>query len=293
MAGALNWDVEGRDWPNRAASRFLATPGLRWHVQLMGEGPPLLLLHGTGASTHSWRGVMPLLAKRFTVVAPDLPGHGFTQGRPRRGLTLPGMAEAIDDLLKELAIEPTLIAGHSAGAAIALRRALDKRHAGPIVGFNPAVTPFAGLAARMFPALAKLLFLNPLAPSLFASRARIPGETGRFLKRATNSEIDAEGLRCYEILFGNARHCAGALEMMANWQLDELSRRLPDIANRVLLVHAEDDNAISRESVEQANDRLPRSTLKLLANLGHLAHEEDPRGAADLIAEAAAVKADI
>ena len=40
------WDVEGRDWPNRAASRFVDAGQLRWHVQVMGEGPVLLLLHG-------------------------------------------------------------------------------------------------------------------------------------------------------------------------------------------------------------------------------------------------------
>ena len=74
----LSWERDGRDWPNREASRFVEAGGLRWHVQQMGRGPVLLLLHGTGASTHSWRALLPLLAKSFTVVAPDLPGHGFT-----------------------------------------------------------------------------------------------------------------------------------------------------------------------------------------------------------------------
>ncbi|MEL4403125.1 alpha/beta fold hydrolase, partial [Shewanella algae] len=82
-------------WPNRDSSRFVEAGGLVWHVQQMGSGPPILLLHGTGAATHSWRGVMPLLARDFTVIAPDLPGHGFTRGRPRGGLTLPGMAGAV------------------------------------------------------------------------------------------------------------------------------------------------------------------------------------------------------
>ncbi|OZA31359.1 MAG: alpha/beta hydrolase, partial [Novosphingobium sp. 17-62-9] len=65
------WDVEGRNWPNRSASRFIETPGLKWHVQIAGEGPVVLLLHGTGAATHSWRDVLPLLAQGFTVIAPD------------------------------------------------------------------------------------------------------------------------------------------------------------------------------------------------------------------------------
>jgi len=57
-----DWDREGRDWPNRAASRFVQASGLRWHVQVMGEGPTVLMLHGSGAATHSWRDLAPLLA---------------------------------------------------------------------------------------------------------------------------------------------------------------------------------------------------------------------------------------
>ena len=72
-------DLPGRDWPNRAASRTVRAAGLNWHVQVMGSGPVLLLAHGTGAATHSWRGLAPLLAQHFTVVAPDLPGHGYTE----------------------------------------------------------------------------------------------------------------------------------------------------------------------------------------------------------------------
>jgi len=79
MIGKLVWERDGRDWPNRDASRFVRAGGLRWHVQKTGTGPVLLLVHGTGAATHSWRELAPLLARRFTVIAPDLPGPGFTQ----------------------------------------------------------------------------------------------------------------------------------------------------------------------------------------------------------------------
>ena len=77
MSEPLDWDRDGRHWPHREASRFVTSGGIRWHVQVMGcepgTAPVLLLLHGTGASTHSWRGVMPALADRYTLVAPDLP----------------------------------------------------------------------------------------------------------------------------------------------------------------------------------------------------------------------------
>ena len=55
------------DWPNRAASRYVDAGGLRWHVQSLGDaGPDLLLLHGTGAATHSWAGLAPLLSETST-----------------------------------------------------------------------------------------------------------------------------------------------------------------------------------------------------------------------------------
>ena len=82
-------------WPNRESSRFVDCDGLRWHVQRAGRGPDLLLLHGTGSATHSWAGLLPRLATRFRVIAPDLPGHGFTPA-PRDPVE---MADAMAALL--------------------------------------------------------------------------------------------------------------------------------------------------------------------------------------------------
>ena len=78
MAGGPAWDRDGRDWPNRAQSAFPFAAHMRWHVQRMGRGPVALFLHGTGAATHSWRGLLPVMATHFDCIAPDLPGHGFT-----------------------------------------------------------------------------------------------------------------------------------------------------------------------------------------------------------------------
>ena len=66
---ALNWNAIRHEWPHSAHSVFVRCGEMRWHVQRMGQGPVLLLLHGTGASTHTWREVMPLLAARYSVIA--------------------------------------------------------------------------------------------------------------------------------------------------------------------------------------------------------------------------------
>ncbi|WP_156447556.1 alpha/beta fold hydrolase, partial [Blastomonas sp. CCH1-A6] len=123
---SVRWEVEGQDWPNRAHSRFVRTAMLDWHVQIAGpeNAAVLLLVHGTGAATHSWRDLLPLLAKHYLVIAPDMPGHGFTRGRISGGQSLPGMAKALGELLKKLGHPaPAVIVGHSAGAAIGARLA--------------------------------------------------------------------------------------------------------------------------------------------------------------------------
>ena len=55
MSRYPDWATDGRDWPNREASSIVREGGYEWHVQMMGSGPVCLLLHGTGAATHSWR----------------------------------------------------------------------------------------------------------------------------------------------------------------------------------------------------------------------------------------------
>lgn len=278
------WAVEGRDWPNRAHSRFVDAGPMRFHVQIMGDGPVLLLLHGTGAATHSWRALAPMLAENVTVIAPDLPGHGFTTGRPVGGLAMPAMARAIGELLRTLDIRPDAIAGHSAGAAIAIRMALDGiADPSAIVGLSGALLPFPGLGAALFPTLARLLFVNPFAPHIFARMARVPGETGRFLVRSTGSHIDAEGVRCYERLLATSDHCAGAIGMMADWDLEALKRDLPRLRTPLLLVHGEEDAAIPIATARAAAGMVEGARLLALPRLGHLAHEEQPAEFAAII----------
>lgn len=78
----LDFERDGLVWPNRDASRFIEVEGIRWHVQELGDGPVILLLHRTGASTRSWRGLMPFPSSTSRVVAVDLPGHASPNVHP-------------------------------------------------------------------------------------------------------------------------------------------------------------------------------------------------------------------
>ena len=279
MSERPRWHVEGRDWPNRDASRFVDAGGIRFHVQIAGTGPALLLLHGTGAATHSWRDLMPLLEPHFTVVAPDLPGHGFTD--PIAAPTLDAVTRRIAALLDAIDMRPALIVGHSAGAAIAVQLARSGEGNVPIIALNGALLPFPGLAARLFPALAKLLFVNPLMPRLFALRARTPGEVPAFLARSTGSAIDARGADLYARLARTPGHCAGALAMMANWNLEPLADALPVLASPLWLIHGSRDAAIPPSVSRTVAATVPHGEAIMLDGLGHLAHEEAPARVAD------------
>lgn len=238
--------------------------------------PTALLLHGTGASVHSWAPLMPLLAEDFALTAMDLPRHAFTKGHPAEVMSLPRMATEIAKLTASLSLKPDIIIGHSAGAALALQLALDHGYTGPIVGLNSAMRPFPGPAAQIFPAVAKLLFINPLVPRIFSKMATFSKEAERFLYRSTGSKIGAQGMACYEALFANSHHTKGGLSMMANWDLPTLKTRMGEVTNPILLVHSDKDAAIPLDWAREVNSWLPTAELTVLKGLGHLAHEEAP-----------------
>ncbi|MFN0218712.1 MAG: alpha/beta fold hydrolase BchO [Hyphomicrobium sp.] len=283
----LNFDRDGRDWPNRAASRFVTAGNIRWHVQILGEGPPVLLLHGTGAATHSWRQIAPLLTPHFTLVMPDLPGHGYTSEPPVDAYTLPGMAASVGALLDALATAPSMAIGHSAGAAVAIRMTLDRLITPKsIVSINGALRPFQGLAGQIFSPLAKLLFLNPFVPRIFAWRGADASAVARLLE-GTGSKVTAEDIALYSRLFASSGHCAAALGMMARWDLDALVRDLPGLMPPLMLIYGDEDRAVPPSDAEETIKHAPNAQTEAIAEAGHLAHEERPGPVANAILKAA------
>ena len=284
MTAPEGW-ARATDWPNRKASRFVRAGGLTWHVQVAGSGPVLLLVHGTGAATHSWRDVSPLLTARFSVVAPDLPGHGFTAIPSGHRLSLPAMARDLAALLDTLEVRPALAVGHSAGAAILARMCLDGMVApAGLVSLNGAFMPLAGPAGQVFAPLARLLVGLPVLPQLFAWRAGDPRVVERLLA-GTGSRLDAAGVALYTQLVRNPGHAAAALRMMASWDLVPVVRDLPKLATPLLLLAADGDKAIPPGDSDRVAALVPGSRAVHWAGLGHLAHEEAPARTVALIVE--------
>lgn len=284
-SGGLDWSREGKSWPHAQHSRFVQAGGLRWHIQQMGDGPVLLLLHGTGASAHSWRHLAPMLAERHTVIVPDLPGHGFTQGARRQGLGLPAMAGSVAALLDVLEMRPLAVVGHSAGAAILIRCCLDGLICPKaVISINGALLPFRGPAGYLFPPLAKLMFINPLTARLFA-RSAIDRDRVARLIRGTGSELDKAGIDLYARLLSSPDHIAATLGMMAHWNLQRLAHDLPELAVPLLLLATARDKAVAPSQAEQLARLVPGSRSLCLPDLGHLAHEENPRAVLEPVLE--------
>ena len=287
MTAGLSCQQDASDWPNRCASRFVRAGSLSWHVQVMGSGSAVLLVHGTGSATHSWRTIAPLLARHFTVVAPDLPGHGFTETPPAAGFTLPGVAGGLAALLQTLGLAPAMIIGHSAGGAIGARMCLDGvARPDVLVSLNGAMLPMPGLPTDIFAPVARMLASSELTARAFAlmvgGRAAV-----RRLIRSAGSTIDPEGTRLYVRLVSTPSHVAGALRLMANWDLRPLACDLPRLATRLVLVTGSNDGMVPPSEAYRVRSLVPHAELVSLPGLGHLAHEERPDEVAALLLRAA------
>lgn len=274
-------DLPPEDWPFRTASQFITCNGLRWHYQQLGAGPTLLLVHGTGGSTHSWHRAVDALAKRYTVLAVDLPGHGFTTvptevDATRDVYSLEGMARELHALLTMLGQAPTLVAGHSAGVAVLLRLVLDG-HIAPsrIVGFNPALVA---------PPALYIAFIAPVLRAILQTSAA--AESGAWLARQTNiintmlestgSHLSADDLARYELLCRRPAHVHAALAMMSRWDLQRIVRDAISLRVPLTLVAGRNDRWVPLASLERCVARIPAAIMHVIDGAGHLLLEERP-----------------
>lgn len=322
MSDTLSWDRDGADWPLREHSRFVTRDHLRWHVQHLLPHPEarqavrpspaaglskahatqarprhhrIWLLHGTGASTHTWRDVAPILSQHHEVISVDLPGHAFTRGAADEDLTLPGMARALIDLQAVFPVGDSAGAsslqadtwiGHSAGAAVALQVMLmQPAITRDVLSLNGALLPWGGRAGSLFMPLARALATNTWTTRFFLWNARRPGTVDALL-RDTGSVIDARGHQLYERLAHNEAHLRAVLRMMANWELEPFARQLPQLSGRVTLISSAQDGTVPPSVSARAAALIPGSQLMALPRWGHLGHEEAPAEWASLMLQA-------
>ncbi len=272
----MRWPADADGWPMAEHSRFVLHRPHRWHIQEAGKGPTLLLLHGAGGATQSWRGLFPLLARDHHVIALDLPGQGFSQSGARHRLGLKGMAQDLAALITSEGWKIDAVIGHSAGVALALELAsyADLREA-KIIGINGALSTFKGVAGFLFPKMAKLLAAAPFTADLFAATASSPQNVARLILN-TGSTLTQGDLSFYQRLVRDRSHVDGTLAMMAQWDLDPLLNTLPRMQIPALLLAGENDRAVPPDTSRKAAAQMQNAAFQMIPKLGHLMHEEDP-----------------
>jgi magnesium chelatase accessory protein len=153
-----------------------------------------------------------------------------------------------------------------------------------VVGINPALDNFKGLAGVLFPVLAKMLAAVPFTAQLFSASAANPARI-KALIGGTGSDIGPEGLALYRRLISDRDHADATLLMMAQWSLETLLNDLPGITAEALFIVGDKDRTVPPAVAERAAGRMPSARVLHLAHLGHLAHEEAPEEVAALIAD--------
>lgn len=257
--------------------------GLRWRVRCEGDGPDLLLLHGTASSLESWSRCSSQLRDRFRVWTPDLPGHGQTSAWADGHSSLPRMAQALAALMHALDCRPVVVAGHSAGAALMLQLTLDGAVAPRgLLSVNGAILPLAGLPGLVFPPMARWMARSPWLPRFVARRAASPRALSRLIA-STGSQLDDQGIAHYQRLLSSDSHVSGALAMMASWRLEALQANLHRLRTPLWLAAGSADGTVSPAQAAALARQLPSASLHPLPGLGHLAHEESPAAVVALV----------
>lgn len=244
-----------------------------------GTGEILLLVHGMGGSSNTWSGVIPLLAKKYRVIAPDLLGHGESD-KPRGDYSVGAFAVLLRDLLDALDVPRVTVIGHSLGGGIAMQFAHQHRqYCERIVlissgGFGDDV----GRVLRLLSLPGSELVLPVIAsrPAILAGNAlrALMGSTDRFKARPSLSNRDNRQafLRTLRSVVDFRGQAVCALNRLGFHGV------LP-----ALIISGDEDRVIPVEHARAAHRMLPDSRLHILSGVHHHPPTERPDTVARLI----------
>ncbi len=255
-----------------------------------GSGPVLVLVHGITSTSATWAGVLPYLAKHFTVIAPDLLGHGDS-AKPRGDYSLGAYASGIRDLLLALGHDRATLVGHSLGGGVAMQFAYQF----PERCERLVLVDSGGLGAEVSPLLraATLPGAELLLPLLANSRFLSAG-------RAAGRVLDRVGLRprtdLGEILRGHASlsnpearaafiHTLRTIVDPRGQRVDASDRLY--LAERIpfLVIWGDRDPIIPVAHALAVRDHVPGSRVEIFEGAGHFPHLDDPQRFVHLVVE--------
>jgi pimeloyl-ACP methyl ester carboxylesterase len=268
--------------------QYLTVHGHRRAFVKRGSGPAILLLHGLGCDHHTWDPVIDSLARDFTVIAPDLLGHGSSD-KPRADYSVGGYANAMRDLLALLDIDKVTVVGHSLGGGVAMQFAYQYPQLCERLvlvapgGFGPEVTPaIRVITTPGFHQVAGLLTLPGLRHAGVAglrllSQSRLPRT--RDLDQVA---VILESLRDVSTRAA-IRHVVRAV---VDWrgQIITMSDRAY-LAGRIptCVIWGDDDSVIPTKHAEVAEVVVPHAKVEIVPNAGHFPHRDHPQRFAKLM----------
>ena len=256
------------------AESFVTIGGQQVHVEHDGSGEPVVLIHGFGGSSYSWRHLVPTLATRYEVVAPDLNGFGWTE-RPSEpeAYTLEGQPALVLGVLDALGIASAHVVGHSYGGGLALWLAARHPERVRSLVLVDSTLPTYSVARRKrvarFRPFVSLALRSVLLRHSFVRRGLMRSVADPELVTEELVEAYAERLR----VEGAVDAYQGLTAPVSGPQprVD-----LAEIRQPTLVVWGADDRLLDARVGEEAARMIPAARFLLLARCGHLPMEEQP-----------------
>jgi pimeloyl-ACP methyl ester carboxylesterase len=255
--------------------------GHEWSYVRTGRGPVLLLLHGLGDDHRTWLPVLPALSRSFTVIAPDLPGHGRS-AKPRTDYSIAGYANGLRDLLSVLGVDKVTAVGHSLGGGVALQFAyqyperVERLCLVAPGGVGTEVTVL--LRALSLPGSGPLLAALTVAPVRQLGRAVLDILTWSGLSHFRDAHAvgeiydhlaDAATREAFRRLVRGVIDWRGQISTMSDRAY--LTRLLP-----ICVVWGDGDTVLPVRQAEAAAEQMPTARVEVLHDAGHFPHRDHP-----------------
>lgn len=252
-----------------------------WFVKEAGRGFPLVLLHGLGASSFSWRENIGPLSRHYRVLAPDLPAHGRTPSNLVADFTLETLTRELLDLLDRYDLSQAVLAGNSLGGSLALLLAREAPERFPALVL---LAPAAGL--ERIPWLFYPLRLPILGLAVAALLGPWTARAALYQAYYRKELITPEVVAGYAVTF---RTLANRLALrrlgcqIEPWPLPRVEVLLRQIRQPTCLIWGEKDRVLPRDQAVWLKQRLPQAEMHLLPEVGHAPQEEAPEAVNEII----------
>src|SRR6266481_7746131 len=271
---------------NGIVSRTAEIDGVKLHYLTAGHGPPLILLHGYAETSLMWRPIMPLLAERFTVIAPDLPGIGDS-AIPADGLDMKTAAIRIHALARSLGVEKAEVVGHDIGLMVAYAYAAQFPTETTKLVVMDAFLPGVGEWHAVYdnPAIWHFRFNGPTPEALVQGRERIYFEHfwNDFAADKTRSIPEADR-QDYAAAYARPGRMRAGWAYFASFQ--QAARDFAQFSRTKLtmpVLSIGGDKANGNALAEQVKLVASDASSVTLANTGHWVLEENPRETTDAL----------